>query len=168
MGVVRWTRTLRVIGLSAALLGAAQAARAQTAVYGIAGPAGVSGFFRSSRAVHAAGGADVLAAGPVGVSGELGAFANTSSVLWVTSVNAVVALASTGAAARAVPFVTGGYSRFSSGEESFNAWNIGGGINAWVSERVGLRADFRDHVRPDSRGTVQYWTIRAGAVLRVR
>jgi hypothetical protein len=164
MSVARCAGRLRVVVLVAGLLGVAYSAHAQTAVYAVAGPAGVSGFFRSGRAVHAAGGADLLVAGPLGVSGEFGAFANTSSVLWVTSVNGMVALVGP---SRIVPFLTAGYTRMSSGDGSFNAWNLGGGINAWFGERIGLRADIRDHIRPDSRGKVQYWAVRGGVVIRV-
>jgi hypothetical protein len=167
MSVACWGRVVRIVAVGVVFMGASRLAEAQSAVYGIGGPAGVSGFFRtSSNAVHAAGGVDVLAAGRVGVSGEFGIFGNISSVLWVTSANGTFALVD-GSAARVVPFVTGGYTRMSSGDGSFNAWNVGAGINAWLGERIGVRADFRDHVRPDSRGNVQYWTVRAGVVVRV-
>lgn len=64
------------------------------------------------------------------------------------------------------PFVTAGYTRMGSGEGSFNAWNVGAGANYWVGRRVGVRMEFRDHVRPDVRGTVQYWAVRAGVAVR--
>jgi hypothetical protein len=165
MNFAIWRPGVRLSVALGLLLAAAQLAEAQSAVYGVAGPAGVSAFFRSSRAVHAAGGADFVVAGPLAVSGEFGAFANTSSVLWVTSVNGTVVLTGGG---RIAPFLTSGYTRMSSGEGSFDAWNIGGGINAWFRERVGIRADVRDHIRPDSRGNIQYWTVRGGVVIRLR
>lgn len=91
---------------------AAAPAEAQVLGYGVAGPAGLSGFFRTSAANgHVAGGIEALAGGRVGGQGEFGAF-------------------------------------------------------GWLRPRVGLRIDFRDHVRPDSRGTVQYWTFRAGVSFR--
>jgi hypothetical protein len=44
-----------------------------------------------------------------------------------------------------VPFVTGGYSLFfSSGAAS--GFNVGGGVNYWFGERVGMRIEVRDHV----------------------
>jgi hypothetical protein len=75
-------------------------------------------------------------------------------VLGRVSVNGVVHVVPSSPEHRVSPFVTGGWTRTSSGEGSFNAWNLG------------VRVEFRDHVRPDSRGTVQYWTVRAGVTVR--
>jgi hypothetical protein len=35
-----------------------------------------------------------------------------------------------------------------------------------LSERRAPSFEFRDHVRPDHRGTVHYWSVRAGFVFR--
>ena len=138
-------------------------ARGQGLGYAVAGPAGVSGFFSSSASsVHAAGGGEALVAGLVGVGAEVGALANSSNVLLVVSANGVAHLTRS----RFSPFVTAGYTRMQSGEGGFNAWNAGVGADYWAGDRVGIRVDFRDHVRPDSRGTVQYWTFRGGVVFR--
>jgi hypothetical protein len=67
---------------------------------------------------------------------------------------------------RRSPFFTGGYTHMGSGEASFDAWNVGVGFDLWTSDRFGFRVEFRDHVRPDFRGTVQYWTVRAGVCFR--
>jgi hypothetical protein len=153
----------------AAVIAPARPAAAQIVVYGIAGPAGFNGFFGGSAAsVHAAGGGEVLAGGRVGGGGEFGMLAGTGGGLFVTSANAVFHVAPrTGTpGSRLSPYVSGGYSRLSSGEGSFNAWNVGVGTDVWVKPRVGLRVEFRDHVRPDSRGAVHYWAIRAGVALR--
>ena len=139
------------------------AARAQGLGYVVAGPAGVSGFFgSSSTSLHAAAGGEALLKGLLGIGGEAGLLANSSSVLWVVSANGVVHLG----AARVSPFVTGGYTRMGGGEGGFNAWNAGAGVDWWTNSRLGLRLDFRDHVRPDFRGTVHYWTVRGGIVFR--
>ena len=52
----------------------------------------------------------------------------------------------------------------------FQDWRVIG-AQALVTGRVleqggGLRVEFRDHVRPDSRGTVHYWSLRAGIAFR--
>jgi hypothetical protein len=139
------------------------AARAQGLGYVVAGPAGVSGFFgSSSSSLHAAGGGEALLKGLVGIGGEAGLLADSSNVLWVVSANGVVHLG----AARVSPFVTGGYTRMGGGEGGFNAWNAGAGVDWWARSRLGLRLDFRDHVRSDFRGTVHYWTVRGGIVFR--
>jgi hypothetical protein len=86
--------------------------------------------------------------------------------LLVYSVNGVLHILSARTARGPSPFVTGGYTRMWSGEGGINAWNAGAGVDAWFSNRAGARIEVRDQVRPDSRGTVHYWTIRAGVVMR--
>jgi hypothetical protein len=142
-------------------------AEAEGLGYATVGPAGFSGFFGSSAgAIHAAGGGEMLVGGRGGAAAELGVLGNSGSALVVFSANGVLHL-STGSGRRAPsPFVTSGYSHMSSGEGSFSAWNIGGGVDMWMQDRIGFRVEFRDHVRPDSRGSVQYWTFRAGVCFR--
>jgi len=154
--------------VSMLIVSSIRAVDAQGLGYGIAGPAGVSGFFRSSlSAVHVAGGGEALVDGRSGVGGECGVLAGSGSALLAVSVNGVhhVVRARTRGLS---PFITGGYTFMGAGygEGSFSAWNLGAGVDVWAKDRVGVRIDFRDHVRPDSRGTVQYWTVRAGVVFR--
>jgi hypothetical protein len=157
-------RPVRVLSLAFVLtLACVFDAQGQGQGYAVAGPAGLSGFFGSSASsVHVAGGGEALAGGVVGVGAEIGALANSSNVLLVVSGNGVAHLSSS----RFSPFVTAGYTRMQSGEGGFNAWNAGVGADYWVRDGVGIRFDFRDHVRPDSRGTVHYWTFRGGVVFR--
>jgi hypothetical protein len=167
-----WARTA-IVSTLAMIAGAItpRPAGAQALGYGIAGPAGYVGSFgnSSSPALHAAGGVDLLAGGRVGGAGEFGMLASPYSALWVTSANGVVHFVPsvrTPVRTRTSPFVSGGYTRMSSGEGAFDAWNIGGGADVWLKPRVGLRLEFRDHIRPDSRGDVHYWAFRAGVVFR--
>jgi hypothetical protein len=141
----------------------AGAAEAQAIGYAVAGPAGTSGFVNTNTAIHAAGGVEVFAAERFGAGGEVGFF----NRLVTGSANATwhFAVASHGFADA---FVTGGYSRFGifDGEGGFHAWNVGIGAHLWLGDRAGLRLEFRDHIRPDSRGTTQYWSLRAGVAFR--
>jgi hypothetical protein len=140
-------------------------AHAQGLGYAIAGPAGFSGFFGSSDAgFHAGGGGEVLVRRIAGAGAEFGIFGNASSALWDKSVNGVFHVPTGGR--RLSPFVTGGYTHLSSGEGSFDAWNIGGGIDYWTKDRLCVRVEFRDHVRSDHRGDVHYWALRAGIAFR--
>ena len=147
-----------------------RSADAQALGYGIAGPAGYSGFFGdSSQAVHVAGGGEVLVGGRVGGGGEFGLLANANGGLFITSANAVfhfVPSQPSPVRSRLSPYVSGGYTRMSSGEGAVNGWNAGIGTDIWLEPRVGLRVEFRDHVRPDSRGGVHYWALRAGVAFR--
>jgi hypothetical protein len=137
-------------------------AGAQGLGYVVAGPSRVSGFFSPPTALHAAGGGEALFGGSVGIGGEVGLLATSGSVIWVASGNGVLHIPSR----RRSPFVTGGYTRTGGGEGGFNAWNVGGGVDLWATERLGLRLDLRDHIRDDFRGTVHYWTVRGGLVFR--
>src|SRR5688572_18007186 len=120
---------MRILLLSTAImLGGSQTAQAQAVVYGLAGVGGYGGgFIRGGAAYHAAGGGELLVKGLAGASGEYGIFGNSSSVLSVMSFNGVVHLSRSGA--RTSPFLTSGYSRFSSGEGAFHAWNVGVGAD---------------------------------------
>jgi hypothetical protein len=148
-----------------ALLGTAGPARAQTGVsgYAVGGLGGVSAFFRTQTPmVSAAGGAEVVTPVGVGAGAEVGLLLATSGgFLRLVSVNGVARL-SRGNETAAVPFLTAGYTNAASAEVGFNAWNIGGGILLRSAQRPGVRIEFRDHVRPDPRGTSHYWTLRAG------
>jgi hypothetical protein len=176
MSVMEAVTRLKSVSTMAVLAGAlALAAPAAAQVtglgYGIAGPAGYSGFFGSSGLnVHAAGGGEALAGGRVGAGGEFGLLAGPGGGLFVTSLNGVFHFApSSGARGpdqRVSPFVSGGYTRMFSGEGSFNGFNAGAGADIWLKPRLGIRAEVRDHIRPDSRGGVHYWAVRVGVVFR--
>jgi hypothetical protein len=144
-------------------------AHAQGLGYAIAGPAGVTGFFATSASeLHAAGGGELRAASRVGAGGEFGIFGSSGALL-VLSFNGTVYLGSRPAANTMVPYISSGYSRFGvdrGGDESFAAWNIAGGLDYWARRRAGLRVELRDHLRLDTRGTAQYWALRAGIVFR--
>lgn len=171
-----WARAAIVstLTVAAAAMGA-RPAGAQGLGYGIAGPAGYTGFFGSSGIplLHAAGGGEFLVGGRVGAGGEFGLMANASGGLFLTSANGVFHVAPSVPSptrSRISPFLTGGYTRFTGGEGTSadwsNGWNLGAGADLWLKPRVGLRLEVRDHIRPDRRGEVQYWAFRAGVVFR--
>lgn len=150
-----------------ALAGGARTAEAQGLGYAIAGPAGHFGFFgTSAMAGHAAGGAELLLRNRVGIGGEYGIFGGEGGALTVASLSGVVHFAPADRQRGSRPFITGGYTRLSSGDGTFDAWNAGVGVDTWVRERAGVRVELRDHIRPDDRGNVHYWSIRAGVVVR--
>ena len=159
--------SIRRVLLALVLCAAARAAGAQALGYAVAGPAGYKGFFSSNAGlVHAAGGGEVLAGGRLGGGGEFGVLAGSGGALLVTSVNGVYHGYRITDAQKVQPFLTGGYTYMTNGEGSFNAWNLGGGVDVWFKDHAGLRVEYRDHIRPDDRGAVHYWAIRAGVVFR--
>jgi hypothetical protein len=160
-------RRVAAATLTIVLVAGAATLRAQPLGYGIAGPAGVAGFFSASASeIHAAGGGELRAAPRVGAGVEFGVF-GSSRVLLVLSLNGTVHLSGS-TPARVIPYLSSGYTRFGigDGDGPFNTWNIGGGFDYWARRRTGLRVELRDHVRLDTRGTVQYWSLRGGIVFR--
>ena len=67
-------------------------------------------------------------------------------------------------AATVDPYVTSGYTlMFRYG--SANIFNVGGGVNIWPREHLGLKVEIRDHI--DARyDTIHYWGIRFGLAFR--
>jgi hypothetical protein len=140
-------------------------ANGQTIVaYAEGGPAGFSNFAgRWFNTFHVAGGGEGIVAGRVGVGGEIGFFQRVITA----SGNATFHLTPP-SSSKTDAFITGGYTRFGirDVEGGFHAWNVGVGANAWFGDHAGLRVELRDHIRPDSRGATQYWSVRAGLAVR--
>jgi hypothetical protein len=73
---------------------------------------------------------------------------------------------------RVSPFLTAGVAMLTDGDSVLAGPSVGGGIDFWPKERVGLRLELRDIVRTDFRNipglerTVHYWTVRGGIVFR--
>ena len=147
--------------------GARSSGEAQGLGFAIAGPAGVVGTYGSAGlAGHGAAGGELLVKNRLGVGGEYGIFAGEGGGFTIASVNGVVHFAPAQRTRGTRPFVSAGYTRLSNGEGAFDAFNVGGGVDIWARERVGVRVEIRDHIRPDDRGDFHYWAIRAGVVFR--
>jgi hypothetical protein len=144
----------------------ARCANAQVLGYGVAGLSGVQGFFGSLAGGHVAGGGELLAKGRGGVAGEVGLLGNRSSALHTLSFGGVWRVVPLSYERRYAPYVTSGFGILGDGDVIFAAWIVGGGVDIWPRERVGLRLDVRDRIRSDSRGSVHYWTVGAGVVFR--
>jgi hypothetical protein len=82
------------------------------------------------------------------------------------SFNGSYHFASESSASKADPFVSGGYSLAVFSGATENWFNLGGGVNYWFRERVGLRADFRDFVDPNHDELFHLWAFRVGLSLR--
>jgi hypothetical protein len=50
------------------------------------------------------------------------------------------------------PFLTGGYSLIVGGDGVGNAVNVGGGLQWWFKNHIGMRFEVRDHVYPAAPG----------------
>jgi hypothetical protein len=62
------------------------------------------------------------------------------------------------------PFVTGGSTMLIRGGLG-HLWHAGGGVNYWLNNRIGVRAEFRDHVWTQ-RNSLQFLDFRFGVVFR--
>jgi hypothetical protein len=65
------------------------------------------------------------------------------------------------------PFATSGYGRTFMRSSGANWWNIGGGVNFWFHEKLGLTVELRDYIhRQDKNDWWQYWAPRFGITWR--
>jgi hypothetical protein len=119
----------------------------------------------SYNAVYAGVGVEAKIYKRVGAGVEAGALSPVtvfSSTLGLASVNGYYHLLASDR--KLDPFITGGYSTlFRTGR--FNGGNVGGGLNYWFVQHVGVRAEVRDHIFNPGR-TLQDWGVRFGVTLR--
>ncbi len=160
--------TLRTVAL---LMAAAAASAAQSNAYFFFGPGGVTNRGYTSWTLNTGLGTNIVIAKGVGVNLELGALAprdRFSDGVGVFSPGGVYYFRRD-KEARLQPFVNGGYSLMFKWEGHENLWYAGGGVNYWLTRKIGLRFDFRDHVYPApcaGCGATQFWDVRAALTLR--
>jgi opacity protein-like surface antigen len=154
-----------ILSVAAMVAGMATSANAQVLLYGVGGSGGVSGFFGSRSTITGAGGGEVLLNPYVGAGGEVGMFDR----LIVTSLTGTVHPLGRHFGEAPSPFLVAGYTKMGvhDGEGSFDTWTIGGGLDVALAPHHAIRLEFRDNVRPDQRGTVQYWSVRVGVVFKL-
>lgn len=156
------------IRLAILLLAAAGAVPAQSSSgYAFFAPGGLTVSGHTGMTLHAGFGGDGIVGKGVGVNLELGA-------LWPRQCfgDCVVGMFSPGGTfhfkrdkeAKLDPFVAGGYSlMFRNGHE--NLFYFGGGANYWMSRKIGVRMEFRDHVSAHYT-TAHFWSFRLGLAFR--
>jgi len=136
----------------------ASAQQSNLYVFGAAG--GASG--NEGSTLHVGGGGEFVAAGLIGVGGELGALTRKGGsfrdTLGVLSINGYGHIPRKG---RLDPYVTGGYSLFfPSGTAS--GVNFGVGANLPLLAKLGLKFEFRDHVISSGGRKNHWWEGRVG------
>jgi hypothetical protein len=80
----------------------------------------------------------------------------------IFSANGSFHLLGGGASDKFDPFATGGYSRLLGPGVGVNALNFGGGFNYWLTNKVGMRFEFRDHVFSAGNTTSNLYGLRGG------
>jgi hypothetical protein len=178
-GSPRAARAFVVLAIAAWLIGVPAAALAQSGAgapvkpvsglgYGFIGFGAATGGGESSATYHLGGGGEAVFRDAFGVGAEIGylnSFEEGSEGIGVLSINGTYHFGGGPTAAKARPFVTGGYTLgFRDGSESL--FNLGGGVDYWFKPKVGLRVEFRDHIWASGGETVQFWGVRFGVTFR--
>jgi len=137
--------------------------------YAFFAPSGVFTKYGHTGTVHFGGGGEALVYKGIGIGAELGYLAPwkyMGSGIGMLSVDGSYHFTRN---RKVSPFITGGYSlAFRDGH--INLVNFGGGMNWWVTDRFGLRLEFRDHLYRQTRmyptQNVHYLGGRIGVAFR--
>jgi hypothetical protein len=111
------------------------------------GALGADGHYLATA--HIGGGGEVLLYRGLGVGGEIGYLTpqrDFAAGIGMLSANGSYHFNQAG---RLSPFVTAGWT-LGIRDGHTTLFNYGGGVNYWFRERVGLRLEFRDHVKHES------------------
>jgi len=117
--------------------------------------------------LHIGGGGEGLLYKGLGVGGEigyLGASRELSRGIGVLSPNVSYNFMKASKSGKFAPFVTGGYTLLV-GSDALHAVNVGGGMNWWFKDHLGLRLEFRDHAALQF-GSTHIFGVRIGLAFR--
>jgi len=117
--------------------------------------------------LHIGGGGEGLVYKGLGVGGEigyLGASRELSRGIGVLSPDVSYNFTKASKSGKFAPFVTGGYTLLV-GSDALHAANVGGGMNWWFKDHLGLRLEFRDHVTLQF-GSAHFFGVRIGLAFR--
>ena len=117
--------------------------------------------------LHVGGGGEGLFYKILGVGAEigyLGTIRELGNGIGVLSPNVSFHFTNATRSGKFAPFVTSGYSLLF-GDGVASAVNIGGGMNWWFKERVGLRLEIRDHLVVTG-GVPHLFGVRIGLAFR--
>lgn len=119
--------------------------------YGFAAPGASIVDGGANATLHLGAGGERLVYKGLGVGGEIGyvgSMTGMGSGFGVGSASASYQFRNATSSGKLDPFITGGYSVGFRGEAT-SGFNVGGGVNYWFKERVGLRMEVRDHIFPE-------------------
>jgi hypothetical protein len=117
--------------------------------------------------LHIGGGGEGLVYKGLGVGGEigyLGVSQELSRGIGVLSPNVSYNFTKASKSGKFAPFVTSGYTLLF-GSDALHAANVGGGVNWWFKDHLGLRLEFRDHVALQF-GSAHIFGVRIGLAFR--
>ncbi|MBI3934414.1 MAG: hypothetical protein HY316_06950 [Acidobacteria bacterium] len=168
-------RRLIVIGLS--LIGFSTYAAAQeTALprgmgYFFVAPGFVATSGEQTGTLQIGGGGECRIFKGLAVGAELGGLGPLGTATWastsgmgVFSLNGYYHFANATPGGKMIPFITAGYTGVGSTEWAERWFNVGGGADYWVKNRVGLRVEFRDQVDANHSEPIHFAGVRVGLV----
>ncbi len=135
--------------------------------YGFGAPGAAVGDSGATATLQVGVGGERLVYKGLGAGGEIGyiwSMTERSSGIGVGSGNASYHFRTAASGGRIDPFLTGGYS-IAFRSDVASGFNVGGGIDYWFKERVGLRLEVRDHVFPAFRN-MNLIGVRIGLTFR--
>lgn len=137
--------------------------------YIFAAPGAISAGGSNNSTITLGGGGEAPVWGNLAVGAEIGWLAPASQLdggFGVFSINPSYRFRTGKKNARAIPFVTGGYSLLFR-RDTANAINLGGGVDYWFRDKLGMRVEVRDHIRnPRFIRPIHIWQVRVGLTFR--
>jgi hypothetical protein len=136
--------------------------------YAFFAPGAVSSEYGSTAMLHIGGGGEGLIYKGLGAGAEIGYAAPAQAFgagIGLFSANGSYHFVKPQSSQKAVPFVTGGFS-LGFRESAAGGMNVGGGVNYWLRNRLGLRFECRTHFSPTAFGEGHLWQFRIGIVGR--
>src|SRR5262245_49791523 len=159
--------TIGVMCLGVTAITSAASAQTTAVGYGFVSPAFAT-YEGDSLAIFQAGGGGEARAGRFGLGADIGFAApweELSDSVGTLSLNGTYYVKGTNRGLRTQPFVTGGYTMlFRDG--NINGLNVGAGVDRWMTDRVGLRFEFRDHIMIQEGESFHLWGPRVSIVWR--
>ena len=135
-------------GLALSAFCAPAQAQSHSHGYLVVAPAVVSSSGESNAGLQAGVGGEGVFPGGIGLGSEIGALGvrgNSDTLVGMASVNGYFHIPRPFSSFD--PFLTAGYSAVFEVFNSTNLFNVGGGMNWWFAPHLGLKLEFRDHLR---------------------
>ena len=146
----------------------AQAAREHRGFgYGFGAPGASIGDGDATGTLHFGLGGERLVYKGLGAGGEvgyLGPMTEMSEGIGIGSANGSCHFRNATSSGKVEPFITGGYS-LAFRNDVASGFNVGGGVDYWFKEHIGLRVEVRDHYFPIFRST-NFFGVRIGITFR--
>ena len=137
--------------------------------YGFFGIGAATCCGESTGTFHFGGGGEAVLRDAFGIGAEIGYIApweESSDGVGAMSINGTFHFFPNQPSRKARPFLTGGYTLGFDEGVTENLFNVGGGVDYWMTPKVGLRIELRDHVWSEGGDTMQFWGVRFGVTIR--